>query len=152
MSLTKTYHLYTSRSMSHAPSLLFLSQQSTIPFSTLSTCTPVRPNPRPSSRPPLTSSSHADHTCADPSHSSFGPLPETTSPTGYCEPNNLIEDNSTVIKPMYFHKSSMTSTFDTSESSATRLLNPIWTMMIKFGICWLHRCTYRREKQVLTDH
>ena len=31
------------------------------------------------------------------------------------------------------------------------LLNPIWTMT-KFGICWRHRCTYRREKQVLTDH
>ena len=24
--------------------------------------------------------------------------------------------------------------------------------MIKFGICWLHRCAYTREKQVLTDH
>ena len=30
------------------------------------------------------------------------------------------------------------------------LLNRIWTM-IKFGICWLHRCTDRRENQVLTD-
>ena len=31
------------------------------------------------------------------------------------------------------------------------LLNRLWTMM-RYGICWLHRCTYRREKQVLTDH
>ena len=25
-------------------------------------------------------------------------------------------------------------------------------MMSKYGICWLHPCTYSREKQVLTDH
>ena len=56
--------------------------------------------------------------CADPSNSSFGPLPETTSPFGY-EPNNLIEDNSMVIKPMFFHKPSMTSACDTSDSTAT---------------------------------
>ena len=31
------------------------------------------------------------------------------------------------------------------------LLNRIWTMT-KFGICWRHRCSYRMEKQVLTDH
>ena len=31
------------------------------------------------------------------------------------------------------------------------LLNRIW-MMRKYGTCWLHRCTYRREKQVPTDH
>ena len=31
------------------------------------------------------------------------------------------------------------------------LLNRIW-MMSKYGRCWLHRCTYRREKQVPTDH
>ena len=67
--------------MSHAPSLLFPSQQNTAPFSNLSTCTPVRPTTRPSSRPPLTSSSHADFSCAGPLNSSFGPLPETTSPT-----------------------------------------------------------------------
>ena len=73
----------------------------------------------PSSRPPLTTSSHADYTCADPSNSSFGPLPETTSPTGY-ELNNRVEDNSMVIKLMFFHKPSMTSTYDTSESIATR--------------------------------
>ena len=58
----------------------------------------------------LTSSSHADYTCGDPSNSSFGPL------------------------PLRHH-----------------LLNRIWTM-VKFGICWFHRCIYRRGKQVLTDH
>ena len=40
----------------------------------------------------------------------------------------------------------MTSTYDSAESIAT-LLNRIWTM-IKFGICWLHRCSYNREKPV----
>ena len=106
--------------MSHAPSLLFTSQQSTTPLSTLSTCTPVRPTTRPSSRPPLTSSSHADYTCADPSNSAFGPLLETTSPAGN-EPNNPIEDNSMEIKPLFFHKPSMTSTCDTSETMASPL-------------------------------
>ena len=31
------------------------------------------------------------------------------------------------------------------------LLNRIWTMT-KFGICWRHHCTCRREKQLPTDH
>ena len=31
------------------------------------------------------------------------------------------------------------------------LLNRIW-MMSKYGICWLHHCTYRREKKVPSDH
>ena len=30
-------------------------------------------------------------------------------------------------------------------------LNRTW-MMSKYGTCWLHHCTYRREKQVQTDH
>ena len=39
-------------------------------------------------------------------------------PTVY-DPNNLIEDNSIEIKPMFFHKPSMTSTYDSPESIAT---------------------------------
>ena len=57
---------------------------------------------------------------------SFSPMPESTSPTGY-EPNSLIEDNSKdlnemtsmEIKTMFFHMSSMTSTYDPAESIAT---------------------------------
>ena len=53
-------------------------------------------------------------------------MPESTSPTGY-EPNSLIEDNSKdlnemtsmEIKTMFFHKPSMTSTYDPAESIAT---------------------------------
>ena len=108
--------------MSHAPSLLSPSQMSTTSPSTLSICTPVRPTIRPSTRPPLTLSSHGDYACADPSNSSFGPVMDSTSPSGY-EFQNLIEDSSMDIKPMFFfhifHKPNMTSTYDTSESIST---------------------------------
>ena len=40
-----------------------------------------RPTTRPSTRPPLTFSSRGDFTCADSSNSSFGPVPDSTSPT-----------------------------------------------------------------------
>ena len=36
-------------------------------------------------------------------------------------------------------------------ASRLLLLNRIWTMS-KYGTCWLHHCTYRKEKQVQTDH
>ena len=47
-------------------------------------------------------------------------MAETTSPTG-CEPNakNLIEVTNTKVKPMFFHRPSMTSTYDSAESIAT---------------------------------
>ena len=112
--------------MSRAPSLLYPSQMSTTSFSTLATCTPVRLSTPPSTRLLLTLSSHRDYTCVDSSTVSFGPVPESTSCTGY-EPKNLIEVNSMEIKPMFFHKPSMTSTCDTSESIATP---PSW---IGFG-------------------
>ena len=82
---------------------------------------------------------------------SFGPLAETHSPTGYELKDLTEEDNSILVKPMFFHRPSKTSTFDSAESIATRLLDRIG-MMSKYGICWLHRCTYRREKQVPPDH
>ena len=58
----KTFHLHTKYSMSHAPSLLYPSQMSTTSLSTPSSCTPVRPSSRPSTRPLLTLSSHGDNT------------------------------------------------------------------------------------------
>ena len=68
------------------------------------------------------STSHGDLSCADPSKVSFGPLVETHSPTGY-EPKDLTEeDTSTQVKSMFFHKRSMTSTYDSVESIATPLL------------------------------
>ena len=62
--LTRIFHLHTKHTGSHAPSLLYPSQMSTTSLSTPSTCTPVRPSTRPSTRPLLTSSSHGDYTFA----------------------------------------------------------------------------------------
>ena len=103
-------------SMSHAPSLLFPSHLNT---TSLSTCTPIRPSIRPPTRPSLLSTSHGDLPCADPSNVSFGPVAETHSPTGY-EPRDLTEeDNSFLVKPMFFQSPSRTSTYDSGESIAT---------------------------------
>ena len=117
--------------MSHAPSLLFLSYLSTSSLSLQSdllpdllpdlhrcylTFTPVRPSSRPSTRPSSMSASHGDLPCADPSNVSFGPLTETHSPTGY-EPKYLTEEhNFILVKPMFFHGPSMTSTYESAES------------------------------------
>ena len=50
---------------------------------------------------------------------SFGHLAETHSPAGN-EPKVLTEeDNSILVKPMFFHRLSMTSTHDSAESIAT---------------------------------
>ena len=126
------------------PRCCFLHNLSTI---SLSTCTPVRPSTRPS----LMSASHGALPCADPSNVSFDPLAETHSPTGY-EPKDLTEeDTSILVKPMFIYRPSMTSTLIQLRTLRLTLLNRIW-MMIKYGICWLHRCAYRREKQVPTDH
>ena len=55
---------------------------------------------------------------------SFGPLAETHSPTVY-DPTDLTEeDTSILVKPMFIHKPSMTSTYDSAESIATHPLEP----------------------------
>ena len=109
--------------MSHAPSLFHPSHLST---TSLSTCTPVRPSSPPSTRPLLMSSSHGDLPCADPSNVSIGPVADTHSPTG-CEPKDLTEEsNSLQVKPMFFHRPNMTSTYDSAESIAT--LPPEWDL------------------------
>ena len=64
------------------------------------------------------------------------------------EPNNLTEMNNIEITPIFFHRPSVTSTYDTSESIAT--LPP--ESDLDDGTCWLHHCTYKREKRVQTDH
>ena len=112
--------------MSHASSLLFLYQMSTTSLSTLPTCTLIRLTARLPPRSLFTSSSHGYYPCADSSNASFSLMPESTSPTGY-EPNCLIEDNSKdlnemtsmEIKPMFFHRPSLTSTYGSAESVAT---------------------------------
>ena len=85
----------------------------------LSTCTPVQPSTRPSARPLLLSTSHGDLPCADPSNVSVGPLAGTHSPTGY-EPKDLTEEDASIlVKPMFFHRPSVMSTYDSAESIAT---------------------------------
>ena len=61
------------------------------------------------------------------------------------EPNDLTEMNNTQVTPMIFHRPSMTATYDSAERVATLPPESIW-MMNNYGICWLHRCTYRRER------
>ena len=112
----KTVIRYIWHGMSDAPPLLFPSHLST---TSLSTCTSVQSSTRPSIRPSLMSTSHGDLSCADPSNVSFGHLAEIHSPTGH-EPKDLSEeDNSILVKPMLFHRPSMTSTHDSAESITT---------------------------------
>ena len=95
--------------MSHAESLLFPSCLTSTAHSTRT------PNPTPS-----LFLSHGDDHCDDPQHvATFGPLAEPQLPTAY-EPKDLTEeDTSMLVKPMCFHRPSMTSTFDSAESIAT---------------------------------
>ena len=140
----KTVILHIKQSMSHAPSLVFPSYLST---TSLSSCTLFRPSARPS----LLSTSHGDLPCADPSNVSSGSLAETHSPTGY-EPKDLTEEsNSILVKPMFFQRPSMTSTCDSVESIATPPPEPDLDDE-QIRNCWLHCCSYRRERQVPTDH
>ena len=66
--------------------------------------------------------SHEDNHCDDPRYvATSGPLAEPQLPTGY-EPNDLIVMNSTEVTPIFFHRPSVTSTYDSAESIATPLL------------------------------
>ena len=47
----------------------------------------------------------------------FGRMAEMNTLTGY-EPKDLIEVNDTEVSPMFFHRPSMTSTYDSAESIA----------------------------------
>ena len=64
------------------------------------------------------SSSDGDLPCADPSNASFGSVAEAHSPAGY-EPKDLKESKSVLVKPMFLHRPSMTSIYDSVEIIAT---------------------------------
>ena len=49
---------------------------------------------------------------------SFGRMAEINTLTGYV-PKDLIDVNDTEVSPMFFHRPSMTSTYDSAESIAT---------------------------------
>ena len=101
-----------------------------------------------------TSSNDEINHCEDPQKVSFGHLADPHLSTGY-EPKDLTEEdnlhrNDAQVRPLFFHRPSMTSAYDSAESLTSTLRNRIWTMS-KYGPCWLH-CTCWSEKQVLTDH
>ena len=71
------------------------------------------------------SASHGDLPCADLSNV-FRSLAETHPPTGY-EPKYLTEEhNFILVKPMFFHGPSMTSTYESAESIATLPAESDW--------------------------
>ena len=56
--------------------------------------------------------SHGDDHCDEPRHgATFGQMAEQNTLTGY-EPNDLTEMNNTEVTPIFFHKPSVTSTYD----------------------------------------
>ena len=85
---------------------------------------------------------------ADPSNVSFGSLADLHSPTGY-EAQKSHSRQLHRVKPMFFHRPKMTSTYDSAESIATP---PLESDLDDEQTCCFHCCTFRREKQVLTDH
>ena len=102
--LRKNNHLHIWHAMSHAQSLMFICMT----FSAHSTRTP---NPT-----SLLFPSHGDDHCDDPRHeATFGQLAQSNLTTVY-EPNDLTGMNNT---PIFFHRPSVTSTYDSAESIAT---------------------------------
>ena len=103
---------HSSRAAQHvarAP-LLYPSHLST---TSLSTCTPARPSTRPSTRLLLMSCSHGDASIHRMCLSVL--WVKMHSSTGY-EPKDLTEeDNSMLVKPMFFHRQGMTSTCGSAE-------------------------------------
>ena len=72
--------------------------------SSLLTCTPVFFSTRPSTGPLQI------YHCDDPVNVSFGSLADLHSPTGYENKDPTEESNSALVKPMFFHRPSMTFT------------------------------------------
>ena len=106
---SKTSH--TSRNMSYiTPELT----------STFSPCThtPSYPSARPTSTP-STFHSIEINPCPDPQQASIGYTADVRTSTG-CEPKDLAENDDLCVKPLFFHRPSMTSTYDSAESIATR--------------------------------
>ena len=119
--------------------------------STFSPCT--RTPSYPSARPTSTISTFYSgeiNPCPDPQQASIGYMGDVQPTTSY-EPKDLAENDDLCVMPLFFHRQSTTSTYDSAESIATPLLDRIW-MTSKFVLCWLHHCTSRREGYVRTDH
>ena len=102
---SKTIH--TSRNMS------YITPEMT---STLSPCT--RTLSYPSERPTSTLFSSEMNPCHDPQQASIGCMADALPPTVY-EPKDLAEDDDLRVKPLFFHRPSITSTYHSAESIAT---------------------------------
>ena len=99
-------HLHSEHAMSHAQSFLFAYLTS----SAHSTRTPVQTS--------LLFPSHGDDHCDDPRPgATFGRSVESNTLTS-CDPNDLVELSNTEVTPKIFHRSSVTSTYDSAESIA----------------------------------
>ena len=130
-----------SRAMSYTTPLI----SSTLSFGT---CTPSFPTTRSTSTSSNFFSGEIEP-CADPRRVSIGYLAEPTTFTG-CEPKHFTENKDLAehqdlrVKPLFFHRPSIASTYQSA------VLNRTWTKS-KFVLCWLHHCTCRSEKQMRTD-
>ena len=106
--ISKTVH--TSRSMSYTTSEM---------TSTCSTCTgtPSFPSARPTS---ISSTVHSSemNPCHDPQQVSIGYMADLPPTAGY-EPKDLAGNDDLCVKPLFFHRPSTTSTYDSVESIAT---------------------------------
>ena len=57
-------------------------------------------------------------TCHDPQQASIGYMADVP-PTPIYEPKDLAENDDLCVKPLFFHRPSITSTYDSAESIAT---------------------------------
>ena len=137
---------------------------------TAGTCTPSLTRPTSLSSDPLLGDLQP---CADLRQIERGSLAEPPSFTGYernkdhkpftedrhlSEYQDLAEHEDLRVNPLFFHRPSIASTYDSAESIATpppdqirgRLEKPTW-MTNNFVFCWLPHCTYRSERQMRND-
>ena len=81
------------------------------------TRTPSYPSARPTSISPIVHSSETEP-CHDPQQVSIGFLADPTTFAAY-EPKDPAENEDLRVKPLFFHRPSITSTYDSAESIAT---------------------------------
>ena len=62
----------------------------------------------------------------------------------FAEEKDLAEHEDLRVKPFFFHRPSIASTYDSAQSIATLPPESDLTMS-KFELCWIHHCTCKRE-------
>ena len=105
--------LHTQRSVAHSTFSVMIPPSLSV--SSFLICTPIRFSTRPSTGFVQISYSDEIYHCDDPINVSFGSLADLHSVTGH-EPKDLAEEDKFVqVKPLFFHRPSMTSTYDSAE-------------------------------------